>query len=206
MDSEDISSYPPNSHKSKDKPADPAVPEKKIEKIITGEAKLKKPGAIKKALGFFMPEDVDDFKSYIIFDVLIPKIKSFLDESFHACLYGKNSNSKNKTPSEGLSYRAYYDSKNSSVTRSSNASRNDGFEYDDIILDNRGAAEDVLVKMKDLIEIYGAVSIGDLYELVGLSSPNYTNRNYGWKSLKTADVLKVRDGYLLKLPKAIPLQ
>lgn len=206
MGIDDISSYPPNSYKSKETSSDSPVPEKKIEKIIEGEAKFKKPSVVKEAIrDIFVPEDVDDFKSYIIFDVFIPKIKSFLDESFHAFLYGKNSSIKSKTPSEGISYREYYSNKNSTALRISNTSSNDGFEYDNIILENRGSAEDVLMKMRDMIEIYGAVSIGELYELVGRSSTNYTNRNYGWKSLKTADVLKVRDGYLLKLPKVIPL-
>ena len=48
------------------------------------------------------------------------------------------------------------------------------------------------------------VKIADLYDLVGMDS-NYTDNRYGWTNLRSAQVVRVRDGYLLKLPKALPL-
>ena len=47
------------------------------------------------------------------------------------------------------------------------------------------------------------VSVADLYDLVGISG-NYTDNKYGWTNLRNSDVQRVRDGYLLKLPKALP--
>ena len=39
--------------------------------------------------------------------------------------------------------------------------------------------------------------------LVGING-SYTDNKYGWTHLRSADVQRVRDGYLLKLPKALP--
>ena len=71
------------------------------------------------------------------------------------------------------------------------------------VFDTRKEAEEVLDRMDDLIDTYGVVSVADLYDLVGISG-NYTDNKYGWTNLRNADVQRVRDGYLLKLPKALP--
>ena len=58
--------------------------------------------------------------------------------------------------------------------------------------------------MEEEIDQYGIISVSDLCELVGISG-NYTDNKYGWTSLRTADVVRTRDGYILKLPKALPI-
>ena len=77
-------------------------------------------------------------------------------------------------------------------------------EISDIIIENRGEAEDVLSRMDELIDQYGLVSVADLYDLVGING-NYTDNKYGWFNIRTASVVRVRDGYMIKLPKAVPL-
>ena len=79
-----------------------------------------------------------------------------------------------------------------------------GYNYDDIILETRGEAEEVLERMEELIETYGIVSVADLYDLVGITG-NYTDNKYGWTNIRNAEPVRVRDGYMLKLPKALPI-
>ena len=79
-------------------------------------------------------------------------------------------------------------------------------DYDDIIFDNRGDAEAVLSSMEDVIDQYGVVSIADLFDLAEVSNSNYAMNNYGWTDLRTANVVRVRDGYILKLPRALPIK
>ena len=57
--------------------------------------------------------------------------------------------------------------------------------------------------MCELLDIYKTVTVADLKDLVGVT-PIYTDNKYGWTNLRNADVQRVRDGYLLKLPKALP--
>ena len=68
--------------------------------------------------------------------------------------------------------------------------------FDDIILDSRGEAEEVLSHLVDLVDDYGMASVADLYDLVGITS-NFTDNKYGWTNLSSASVSRVRDGYLI---------
>ena len=58
--------------------------------------------------------------------------------------------------------------------------------------------------MDELIETYGSATVADLYDLVGITC-NYTDNKYGWTNLRNAEPIRVRDGYMLKMPKALPI-
>lgn len=194
--------YKSNSHKARERKNEP-VAEKKVEKIISGSAKSKKKSGLQKITNVFVPEDVDDVKSYIFEDIVVPAVKDIILDAVRAFL-GVNGNSRGKSSSASkISYRKYYDDRERRDRESSNRTRT-GYEYDDIILDNRGEAEDVLSRMDELIDTYGVVSVADFYDLVGITG-NYTDNKYGWSDIRNASVVRVREGYMIKLPKALPL-
>lgn len=194
--------YKSNSHKSRERKSEP-VTEKKVEKIISGSAKSKKKSGLQKITNVFVPEDVDNVKSYIFEDIVVPAVKDIILDAVRAFL-GVNGNSRGKSSSASkISYRKYYDDRERRDRESSNRTRT-GYEYDDIILDNRGEAEDVLSRMDELIDTYGVVSVADFYDLVGITG-NYTDNKYGWSDIRNASVVRVREGYMIKLPKALPL-
>lgn len=198
--------YKPNSHKSK-KTQKGAVPEKKVEKVIAGTATFKKKSEIQKITDVFISEDINNVKSYILLDVLVPAIKKAISDivtnGIDMILYGGTGKTKSNTTASKISYRSYYDGGNGRRDYSATRTKT-GYNYDDIILDNRGEAEDVLLRMDELISSYGLVSVADLYDLVGITG-NYTDNKYGWTDIRSAYTTRVRDGYLLKLPKALPL-
>lgn len=197
-----MSEYKPNSHKSKEELRESA-PDKKVEKVVTGTVKAKKKNEIQKFAGVFLPEDVDNVKSYILFSVIVPLIKKALSDTVDAILYPEGRSGKNSTASK-ISYRSYYEKPNERGRDYNTSQTKTGYSYDDIILDNRGEAEDVLSRMDELISTYGIVSVADLYDLVGVTG-NYTDNKYGWTDIRSAEPVRVRAGYLIKLPKALPL-
>ncbi|GHV47397.1 hypothetical protein FACS189499_04860 [Clostridia bacterium] len=197
----EVEDYKPNSHKFKEERKE-LVSEKKVEKVIVGSAKLKKKSGIQKFSGLFVPEDVTDVKSYIVEDIVIPAIKDILLDTVRTLL-GKNGGSDRKSTAAKVSYRNYYDRPNDRRDNSQTRTKT-GYGYDDVVLENRGEAEEVLVRMDELISIYGMVSVADLYDLVDITG-NYTDNKYGWTDIRSASVIRVRDGYILKLPKALPL-
>ena len=75
----------------------------------------------------------------------------------------------------------------------------------DITFETRGDAEAVLEQMDDVIDRYGIVTVADMYDMADLTAP-YTSNKYGWTSINSAEVVRVRDGYILKLPKATDLK
>ena len=58
--------------------------------------------------------------------------------------------------------------------------------------------------MHDAIARYGIVTVADLYDMAGLTAP-YTSQKYGWMSVNGVNVVRTRDGYVLKLPRAVPI-
>lgn len=197
----DEMNYKPNSHKSKAEVSE--VPKKKVEKIVKGTARVKKKNGFTKALSSFVAEDAENIKSYIISDVLIPTIKNAISDTIDMFLFGEHGRRRKSSTSSKISYRDYYERKDDRSNSRTTLIRS-GYSYDEIILDSRGEAEDVLTRMDELLENYGMVSVADLYDLVGVSG-NYTDNNYGWFNINNAEVVRVSDGYLLKLPKVVSL-
>ena len=202
-----MDNYKPNSHKSKEEISSDRPPVKKVEKAISGSVKTKKRNEIRKIADAFISEDAENVKSYILSEVLIPAIKKAIDDMFTSgikmILWGERGNRSDNLKSSSLSYHSYYDKKDDQRYRDSSSNR-DGYNYNDIIFDNRGEAEEVLYKMDELISMYEVVSVADLYDLVGIDG-KYTDNRYGWKDIRNASVIHTRDGYMIKLPKALPL-
>lgn len=71
-----MSEYKSNSHRSKNENRD----NKKVEKIVSGKARVKKKSGISKLKDNLISEDVDNVKSYAITDVLIPAAKKAISD------------------------------------------------------------------------------------------------------------------------------
>lgn len=189
--------YKSNSNKSK---LEQKQSEKKVEKVISGSAKAKKKSEVKKLTDVFISEDIANVKSYIWNDIIVPIVKKAISETVDVILYGESGHSKKKSPASRVSYRSYYEDRDDNRRRDYGSIRRSNYDYNDIVLENRGDAEDVLIKLDELIDVYGSASIADLYDMVGMSG-SYTDNRYGWEKPGVGSVVHVRDGWLLKLPK-----
>ena len=201
-----MSTYPGNSHKSKDVKKTAPTDEKKIQKRVSKPAKTKKKGELRKIAEEFIVDDVKNIKTYVITDVLIPTIKDtiwdILTNTLDMFLFnGTKDHRKRGKSSPKISYRDYYDSKND---RGRNYEIRDRFDYDELEFDSRGEADAVLTGMLETIDQYGVVSVADMYDMADVTAP-YTGNRYGWTSLRNAEVVRVRNAYIIKLPKAKPI-
>ena len=197
--------YKPNSHRSKvDQKEQPN--EKKVQKVVRGKVKTKKKKTSLKDV--FISEDAANVKSYVFMDVLVPAVKKAISDivrdGIDMILYGEARSRKSSSNASYVSYRSYSDRDRREERRYSDSRVRSAYSYDDIILETRGEAEDVLTRMDELIDTYGIVSVADMYDLVGISG-NYTDNKYGWTNLRNAEPVLVRDGYMLKLPKPGPI-
>lgn len=202
--------YKPNSYKAKEeaKVEENNLSERKkaVTKVVKGQVKTKK-NEFRKFADIFAPGDVSNVKSYILMEVVVPGIKKAISDivtnGIDMLLYGETGRNKKNYNAGNISYRSYYDRRDDDRRYSSQRTLT-GYSYNDIIIETRGEAEDVLARMDELIDQYGLVSVADLYDLVGITG-NYTDNKYGWTNIRSAEVVRVRDGYVLKLPKALPL-
>ena len=193
--------YPDNSHSGREA-ASP--PEKKVGKVVTGTAKTRKKSGAQKFAGAFLPEDVTSVKSYILRDVVVPGIKNAIADVVSIMLFGETGRiGGRKTNGSKVSYNRYYDDRRDDRRDYGRPRASGGFDYDDILLETRADAELVLDQLEAVINKYGVASVADLYDLAGITPPRgYTTNKYGWTDIRSAKVARVRDGYILELPRA----
>lgn len=200
-----MAEYTPNSHRYKAEQKEKEEREK-VEKIVSGSVKRKKTTELDKIGKAIISEDARNVKNHIVMDVLVPAFKNALSDvvtdAINMILFGDTK--RRGSSSSGSPRYVAYDSRfrDSSYNRQESR-RTSNYNFDDVILDTRGDAEEVLDRMNELIDRYGLVRVADMYDLVGLQC-NYTDNKYGWNSLRTAEIIRDRDGYRLKLPRVVP--
>lgn len=195
--------YAGNSHKSKLEQKQ--LEKVEIESVVSNPVKVKKKGTIRRFLDLFVADEQGNIKEYVILDVIVPALKDLIwnvaTGSLEMKMWGSGRKSaKGSSAASKISYSSYYD--RGIVQRESKPRL--GYSFDEIILDNRGEAEDVLGRMDELISSYGMASVADFYDLVGIAG-NHTDNKYGWTDIRNASIVRTRDGYIIKFPKALPI-
>ena len=159
----------------------------------------------------FVGDDIHNVSSYLLYDVLIPAAKdtiaNMVKGGIEMLLFPGENRGSRTTRDRGRSYVSYdrYSSAPRRDERRDISPRNRArHNFDEIILDTRGEAEEVLSHLVDLIIDYGQASVSDLYDLLGMTG-NFTDNKYGWTDLRSASVSRVRDGYVMNLPRAVLL-
>lgn len=204
----------PNSNLSKEKKD---IPEKKEKLSPVAKGKKRKKTGVRKLINAFIDEnpegiirDDPDSIKVSIFRVLIPEAKKLVLDIVNAVMYrgGKSPYSKRTTASK-ISYRDYYDTKDS--YQKSDIERRTGpmtaRDYDDVIFDSRGEAERVLACMEEIIATCGVVTVAEFYELSEIEDDvSWTTNKFGWKSVSSARINRISsDEYSILFPKAMPL-
>ena len=218
MDKETMNSeFPSNSKISKSNP-EKTPDEKKLEKVISGNVKRQKRGIGKRIAETLLEDTTQSVGDYIFHDVLVPAAKSMICDIVgwggfaEMLLFGSVRHDNRITRQGGRSFTSYGSYFNSSLRdkdrdprdRTLSRTSRSRHEFDDLVLDTRGEAEDVLERLVDQTVDYGRATVADLYDLVGVTS-EFTDNKYGWTDLRDASVNRVHGGYLINLPKAVLL-
>ena len=205
----EIPDYKPNTKKYKEEQAE----KKKVDKVISGTAKVKKKSELRTFVDNFIADDISSVKDYWIKDVLVPNIVDTIEDivvgGIRTLLRGDSGRrtSRNSSSYGSPSYVNYsrFSDRRDDRRNNDNQTRR-GYGYDDVVVNSRADAEAVIEQMDGIIETYDMVSVADLYDLVGMTS-NYTDNNYGWKNIRNAEPVRLRDGgWMIKMPKPVPLK
>lgn len=196
-----MENYQSNSFKSKELAAEKPA-EKKLTKVANG--KLRKKSEFQKIAETFVAEDLNKVKNAVLMDVIVPAVKKVISDivtnGIDMLLYGEVKHNKTTTTSK-IGYNSMYNSQNqSNTTRVARSS----YIYNDIVFGSRGEAEEVINQMTEIIGTYGVVSVADLCEIANVTG-EFTDNKYGWSDLRDAYVERNKDGYMLKLPRALPI-
>lgn len=217
MDNNEIeqlkNTYPSNSKSSKKNPQPEPKPEdKKVQKVISGSVKTKKRGLGKRMADIFLEDNTKTVGSYIIHDVLIPAAKSMICDMIgwggfaEILLFGdkrggrtRRDGGRTNTPYGSFFRSSDRDGRDRDRRDISKAARS-RHDFDEITFETRGEAEDVLSHLCDLIIEYDQATVTDLYTMVGLDH-TWMDDKYGWTDLRSASTSRLRDGYVINLPR-----
>lgn len=184
-----------------------------IAPVVKGKVRTKKVKMSQRFVDAFFGEDVGDVKSYLLMDILIPKTKDLISDIVSNgidMVLGleprRGSGNRNRNGSTYVSYNKYSTPSYKQEESRGRSTRQNGSYYFDVpIFESRGEAEEVLSNLVDLIEDFGQARISELYDMCGITG-QFTDEYWGWLNLSQASVKRVRDGYMLELPRPVSLK
>lgn len=205
----DPSEFPPNSDASK------RIENKEITRVTSGDTVRRKKSFRKQFSETFVAGDMKSAMSYVMFDVLLPAAKDMIVDAgssgIEKLIFGDSRRRGTTPPQSGPTGYISYNrmamgaaSRLSAPQRAMSRRARSRHDFDEIILDSRTEAEEVIDRLFDVVSQYETATVADLYELVGLSA-SHTDHKWGWTDVRGAGVSRVRDGYLLDLPEPRPL-
>ena len=173
----------------------PAEPKKKFQKVVKGKVTVKEQNDIQK----------------IVMEYLVPMVKNGLWSIFNSAisiaLWGEDrsrgsSGGYSGSTAQRNSYDRYYSGSQSGRPGNPNPPMRRSLQ--NIDFECRGDADDILNQMYNALRDYKQVTVGDLWDLMGVSNEP-TDYNYGWYMLDQAYIKGIPGGYRLVLPKPVPL-
>ena len=180
------------------------VPEKKLEKIVHGNAVRKKKSSFAKFAEALIQGDITTIKDHVFRNVFMPALKKFIKDSAMTSLdmlFNDPADiSRDRSISSKISYTKYSSASERPVRRVIAT-----YQYDEVEFDDVSDAKDALEGMREVIDTYKWCSVGDYYDLLGFDGTS-TDGDYGWNNLNNADIVVTGNGkYKLKLPKVVPI-
>lgn len=202
--------FPSNTNKSKMENKEDKKEEKKIDKVVTGDIKIKKKGFFRRFKGSMVSEDANSVGDYVVKDIVIPAVKDVVFDAIRGALemilWGSTSGRRGRknipynSLKDGGTYQYNGMSNSNRKEREPRRSRSDDFfNVSEVMLETRRDAENVLESLRMVLEEYPAVTIADFYDTLGQSAPHTANK-YGWKNLNDADIRHCKDGYYIDFP------
>lgn len=201
-DKDKVTPYKSNSFAAKE--GKTKLAEKKVEKVIHGEAKVKKKswfGKLREML--ISSNDTKSVGSYIIFDILVPSAKKAIYDAVTTgagmCLGVDSYRRDRSNGGSKVSYQSYYSDRDGRYQSRSNRVLA-GYELKEVVVPSRGDAERALDTLQELISRYGEATVSDYYEIVGVTGL-YTDNYYGWTNISDAKYRPTPDGWVILLPR-----
>lgn len=205
--------FPSNSI-NKPKKEKAGAPEDRVKPVVTGPVTTRKPSVFSKMKDSFISEDAGSVSEFIIMDVIIPAIKNTIAETVSGAVEQAFWGSTNRRPvgrpggsrmtiNSGVNYTRYAERPSEPARSISDRSRRQ-HDFSEIVLSSRGEATTVLDSLQELMEEYEMATVWDLYKLTDYPA-EYTDQKWGWTDLRGAQVRRVREGFLLDLPKPVVL-
>lgn len=203
---------------------DPKAPEKPPEKpklqAVTTSAVQRKMSIGRRIKNALVVDDAQSIGAYLLEDVVIPTVKTLISDiavgAIERALYGEARGrpmSSSRISGRGYTpYNRIYSS-GSRVTppddgpgdkRELSRDARRSHDFGEIVFESRAEAYEVLDRLNDQIKSFDVATVGDLLDLSGITA-THVDENWGWRTLATALVRRVRNGYILDLERPVKI-
>jgi hypothetical protein len=201
-------------------PAKPAsTDEKKVEVIVVNEVLRRKKPLGRRFLDVFVGDNSKGVAHYVVMGVIVPAAKDAIadavTETIERVLFGESRSSSRRSRGSTSGGRTNYVNYGRYSTGSSAPVRDEPRRdvsrmarahhlFDEIVFQTRAEAQDALEQLVSYIKRYESASVADFYGLVDTPA-SHVDDKWGWHNLDDAMVQRVRNGFILDLPKTEPL-
>lgn len=198
----------------------PKEREKKVQALDVGEVMIRKPSLGKRFRNTFFGGDAKETASFVWSEIVVNMAKNaFLDAIQQGSERMVNPANRrrangfhNSTLPYGMSalghqaYNNMFRGPEPAIQRQQGLSQQarSQHNFQEIVLGSRPAAELIIDRLYDLLSRDGYASVADFYDLLGQRA-EYTDGEFGWLDLRGSQVVRVPQGYLIDLPRPVPL-
>lgn len=196
------------------------TPEKPKLQAVTTSAVQRKMSIGRRIKNALVVDDAQSIGAYLLEDVVIPTVKTLISDiavgAIERALYGEARGrpmSSSRISGRGYTpYNRIYSS-GSRVTppddgpgdkRELSRDARRSHDFGEIVFESRAEAYEVLDRLNDQIKSFDVATVGDLLDLSGITA-THVDENWGWRTLATAQVRRVRNGYILDLERPVKI-
>ena len=210
---------PSNSNAGRQRP-EPRDEEARMTQVVTGKVVTRKKPMGRRFKETFIVGTGSNVRAYVFEDVIVPNIKDMIADvmigSVERTLFGEGRSGGGRRRGGGGGNGSGSYTRYGSSDKRDREGRDGGrdisrrarsqHDFDEIIIDSRIEAEEVLDKLYEFLSKYKEVKVSDLYDACNITW-QYTDNKWGWTSLQGSSVERVRSGgYVLILPDPKPLK
>lgn len=210
-----------DSFPSNQDPKEPDTPPEKPKlQAVTTSAVQRKMSIGRRIKNALVVDDAQSIGAYLLEDVVIPTVKTLISDiavgAIERALYGEARGrpmSSSRISGRGYTpYNRIYSS-GSRVTppddgpgdkRELSRDARRSHDFGEIVFESRAEAYEVLDRLNDQIKSFDVATVGDLLDLSGITA-THVDENWGWRTLATAQVRRVRNGYILDLERPVKI-
>lgn len=205
--------YPSNTLKERNKQAQ-RKPKPELKCVVTGKSKPVPQSIWSKVFVGIKPASGQTMKSFIFDEIVTPLIQRAVVEgvtgAINYLVKGDAYADRKATSSFGKSYINYNGISSGKPTGGNGqyvySGKNSGMDIENVWFESRVDAQRVLDEMMGVIAQYDILTVNGFYDLIGRTSLiDPSNEKFGWSDLRNAYITGARGGWIIHLPRPMPI-
>ena len=176
----------------------------KAEALVNGKLSDSKPSAFRNFKDEVIKSDFSSITSAVISQIIIPKAVDLISNAFESGLYMlfhgdlKGYKSSSNKSNGGRTDYTIFSSNGARTVRTDN---NSSIKYRDVCVTDLASAESIVMKIEDILDAYGEISVADIYSIANIRYSNDELNYWGWHAIRRTPIVKTGNGYIIKMPK-----